>query len=269
MSEEKSLNGFVGTPQLEQQLHWNNSANVLCNYMKEQGYLDLILKNRAIIPRYVIEAVKYLNIKELDQICFPMTCFCDIPFSKVSTHMSHYGEYGIGLDKTAVLKKYTIQPVHYMNEKSALTADFREAFGSFYKTEEKFFQGSRTLLNYVASTLMFMKPIWGYENGREYVYQDECEWRYIPSTNFPKSLQLILPQSETSETGKNKYSEAIGQHPECWLQFEWSEVKYIIVPDEAAVKNTIQTIESLELDENERHMLISKIEISRRFSDDM
>mgnify|MGYP000396973394 CR=1 FL=1 len=63
-------------------LHWNLSSNVLCNYMKEQSYLDLILKNRAIIPRYVIEPVKYLAIDGLDQICFPMTCFCDIPFSK-------------------------------------------------------------------------------------------------------------------------------------------------------------------------------------------
>ena len=77
-------------------LHWNLSSNVLCNYMKEQSYLDLILKNRAIIPRYVIEPVKYLAIDGLDQICFPMTCFCDIPFSKVSVHMSRYGEYGIG-----------------------------------------------------------------------------------------------------------------------------------------------------------------------------
>ena len=51
-----------GKPELEHQLHWNNS--------------------------------------------------CDIPFSKVSTHMSRYGEYGIGLDKEAVLKNYGIQPIH-------------------------------------------------------------------------------------------------------------------------------------------------------------
>ena len=32
---------------------WKNSANVLCNYMKKIQYLEMILKNRAIIPRYV------------------------------------------------------------------------------------------------------------------------------------------------------------------------------------------------------------------------
>ena len=94
------------TPELGNRLHWNNSSNVLCNYMKEQDYLNQILMNAAIIPRYVMEPLDYLDLKDIRKICFPMTCFCDIPFSKVSTHMSHYGEYGIGLDKQTVLNKY-------------------------------------------------------------------------------------------------------------------------------------------------------------------
>lgn len=36
-------------------LHWYNSSNILCNYMREVDYLKLILDNQAIIPRYVIE----------------------------------------------------------------------------------------------------------------------------------------------------------------------------------------------------------------------
>lgn len=269
MGEFISTDSLGGIPELEPRLHWKNSSNVLCNYMKKQDFLDLILKNRAIIPRYVIEPLQYLDIKELNQICFPMTCFCDIPFSKVATHMSHYGEYGIGLDKESVLRKYRIQPVHYMNANSQLTADFREAFCTFFKTEKESYKGSHTLLNYLVSTLVFMKPIWGYENDQEYVYQDECEWRYIPADNFPKELHFILEQKETTEYAKNKYSEALEKHPECWLRFEWQEVKYIIVPDEAAVKNTIRTLLSLKLTDNEKHMLISKIEIGRRFPDNM
>ena len=252
-------------------LHWNLSSNVLCNYMKEQSYLDLILKNRAIIPRYVIESVKYLAIDGLDQICFPMTCFCDIPFSKVSVHMSRYGKYGIGLDKEAVLKKYHVQPVHYMNPDSPLAIDFKEAFSKFYKTDKKLPGDAYTLVNYLASTLMYMKPIWGIEAGtnESYVYQDECEWRYIPSNNFPENLHLILKQAETTEIGRDTYSEALKSHPESWLAFEWAEVQYIIVPDEVAERNTIHTLLSLSLEEEEKHKLISKIEISRRFSENM
>ena len=58
-------------PDLVNKLHWSNSANVLCNYMKEQRYLDLVLRNQAIIPRYVMEPIGYLGLGELKTICFP------------------------------------------------------------------------------------------------------------------------------------------------------------------------------------------------------
>lgn len=77
----------IGTPSIPDKAHWGNSANVLCNYMKEPEYLELILKNKAIIPRYVIEPLEYLGIQGLNKIAFPMTCFCDIPFAKAATHM--------------------------------------------------------------------------------------------------------------------------------------------------------------------------------------
>lgn len=265
------INNPGGTPELEGRLHWGNSSNALCNYMKEQNFLDLILKNRAIIPRYVIERLDYLDIKGLPSICLPMTCFCDIPFSKVSTHMSRYGSYGIGLNKTSVLENCRIQPIHYINDKSPLADDFKEAFRTFYKSDEVLSGNAKILLNYLVSTLAYMKPICGLEDGTpgKYVYQDECEWRYIPSDHFPKDLHLILPQSETTELGRQTYSEALVSHPECWFHFQWADVKYIIVPDEVAAKNTIGTILSLNLEPDEKHLLISKIEISARFSDDM
>lgn len=68
---EKELIG--GTTKF--QLNWTNSSNVLCNYMKEQAFLDMILRNRAIIPRYVMESVSYLGIDGLRQICFPSPSF--------------------------------------------------------------------------------------------------------------------------------------------------------------------------------------------------
>lgn len=269
---DESNEFFSVNPELGNSLHWNNSSNVLCNYMKEQDYLNLILQNAAIIPRYVMEPLDYLDLKEIRKICFPMTCFCDIPFSKVSTHMSYYGEYGIGLDKQAVLNKYRVQPIHYINGNSPIADDFREAFKA--SAAEQFTGAASTLAAYLASSLMYMKPISGFvdneDGGKDaYVYQDECEWRYIPSDNFPRELHLILKQTETTDKAKMKYSDVLKNHPECWLKFEWNDVRYIIVPDEAAVKHTIATIRTLEVDETEKDFLISKIEISRRFSDNM
>lgn len=278
MSEEKANQTeatIPGTPDFGPSLHWNNSANVLCNYMKKQEYLDLVLKNQAIIPRFVMEPVGYLGLGEIKTICFPMTCFCDILFSKVSIHMSRYGEYGIGLDKQAVLKHYRIQPIHYMNERSPLSDDFRKAFLTFYNSSEKVAEKDEILLDYLISTLMYMKPIWGQEKNKDgnleiCVYQDECEWRYIPSDHFPEELgSIILPQSRTTERARELYSEALKKHRECWLRFDWDDVRYLIVPDEEAASNTIHTIEGLELPKDKKHLLISRIEISRRFSDNM
>lgn len=263
---------LIGIPDLGNELHWNNSSNVLCNYMKKQTYLNLIIQNGAIIPRYVMEPLDYLKLETIRKICFPMTCFCDIPFSKVSTHMTHYGEYGIGLDKKAVIQKYRVQPIHYINPNSPLAEDFRNAFEISLK--EHFTGSAHILTDYLASTLMYMKPIWGLEKNEkddlaEYVYQDECEWRYIPSDHFPKELHLILRQGETTEKARSKYSNILVRHPECWLKFDWSEVRYLIVPDEVAVTNTISVIRSLKIDADQKDMLISKIEISRRFTENM
>lgn len=264
-----------GTPELENRPRWKISSNVLCNYMKKQEYLDMVLKNQAIIPRYVMEPIEYLNLGDLKKICFPMTCFCDIPFSKVGTHMSRYGEYGIGLDKVAVQERYRIQPIHYMSDNSPLTDDFRSAFLNFYGTEKRVEESVEVLLNYLLSTLVYMKPIWGQEKNKKgelerYIYQDECEWRYIPSDNFPDELgPFILPQHETTDNARDAFSAALAKHTECWLSFEWKDVRYLMVPDDAALKKTISTIESLSLSEDERHILISKIEISGRFADNM
>lgn len=265
-------NVLSGIPQLSDSRHWYNSANVLCHYVREQRFLNMILQNSAIIPRYVMEPLDYLGLKEIRKICFPMTCFCDIPFSKVSTHMTNYGEYGIGFDKTALLDKYRVQPIHYISPNSPLTDDFKEAFQISLK--EHFAGKASVLAAYLSSTLMYMKPIWRSEqdangNCTSYVYQDECEWRYIPSDNFPKELHLILRQRETTETAKIKYSNVLSKHEECWLKFEWTDVRYIIVPDEKASKNTISAIKALDIMDDEKDVLVSKIEISKHFCDNM
>lgn len=200
--------------------------------------------------------------------------FFDIPFSKVSSHMSRYGEYGIGIDKDVMLRMHRIQPVHYINSSSPLMDDFKEAFRIYYKTDKNPSEGEEKLLDYLLSTLLFMKPIWEQdikEDGvvQPYIYQDECEWRFIPSDSFPKELHLVLLPHETTEKGKNEYSEVLAKHKECWLRFEWSEVRYIIVPDESAAKRTIATILALDIGDDERYLLISKIEVSKKFSENM
>ena len=263
------LNGKLSIPKT---LQWNNSANVLCNYMKKQEYLDRIIVQKAIIPRYVAEDISYLQIDGLDAICYPMTCFCDIPFSKVSSHMSVYGKYGIGIKKVSLLAKHPVQPVHYMNDNSELTRDFTSAFETLYGKEDVA-KSAGILGDYLVSTLVFMKPIWGKQknqHGRDisYIFQDECEWRYVPSTKRIGDLPLISIDAVNNLKLKEGYNKALARHKEAWLSFEWEDVSYIIVPNEVALNHTINTICSLKCSEREKRVIISKIEISKRFSSD-
>ena len=274
--EEKEISnsGFLSLrDNIEFFPRWRNSSNVLCNYMRKKEYLERIIRMKAITPRYNIEPIDYLGIENHDRLCFPMTCFCDIPFSKVATHMSRYGEYGIGFSKESLIKQHRVQPIQYVNPDSPLACDFKDAFLAAEKNENISEGLVLTLLNYLTTTLLYMKPIYGYESNAsgEQVftnYQDECEWRYIPSS-FPENLELIIGQDRATSTTKETYSDALANHSECWIDFDWDDVIYLIVPDEAAAKDIIKTIMELELSLQEKYLLISKIEISKHFTENM
>ena len=53
------------------------------------------------------------------------------------------------------------------------------------------------------------------------------------------------------------------------FQFEWQDVRYILVPDEEAARKTIGTINSLPILDEEKYELMTKIEISSRFADNL
>lgn len=95
--------------------------------MKKPGYLVECLRDMALKPRYVEERLGYLNLDAFPGFAFPMTCFCDIPLSKAEGHMKLYGHYGIALSKSRCMRR-NVQPIMYLNEKSALARDFKAAF---------------------------------------------------------------------------------------------------------------------------------------------
>lgn len=252
---------------------WKNSASVLCNYMPKIEYLEMILKNGAIIPRYYMEHVEYLGIPELPVIAYPMTCFCDIPFGKVSTHMKTYGHFGIGLKKERCIEDNGLQPVHYINPDSPFFRDFKEAFHKNFYAAERLPAEQEYLADFLLTTLLYIKPIRGFmdRDGRAkgYVFQDEWEWRFIPAVPGTEELPLILRQEYTSKKTCDIFSEVLQNHEEYWLKFKTGDVRYLIVPGEEDAKELIRFIRTLELEDEEKFLLISKIEISQQFGEDL
>lgn len=251
---------------------WSNSANILCNYMQKEEYLISALKNKGITPRYCIENIEYLNIEGLNKIAFPMTCFCDIPLAKAKSHMERYGKYGIAFDKAKMINKFKIQPIHYINSESNLCKSFSKTFSNNYGITREDDDMFELLRNNLTTSLLYMKPLSGQDKFKDQVeirnFQDECEWRYIPFDNFPDSLSFILV-NDANEPTKEECNKVLMKHPKTRINFEWEDIRYLIVQDDASRKDIINAIVNLEILEEEKYNLISKIEVSDRFSKDL
>ena len=205
------------------------SANTLFHFMKELEYLEFILKRGAIVPRYCIEAINYLNIRNVSQafqkVAILQKCFCDIPFHKLAdtfsvvgvgeafeslkpaekseieknnTHFAYYGEYAIAFSKSWGEQK-KLQPVHYLNAGSQFTKDFSSLFGEAFSRDELPDIYAQDILN----RLVYIKPLRGImqrsvkrEDESSITveiyknFHDEREWRFVPSGDILAPLHL-------------------------------------------------------------------------------
>lgn len=195
---------------------YTQSANTLFHFMKKKDYLEEILKNCALIPRYCVEDVEYLDIivgdKTFDRIAILQKCFCDIHFhkladtfearvidedenllsdeekreiAKTNTHMDYYGEFAIAFSKEWG-EKNGLQPVNYLNKDSAYTMNLKELFNKVINSDDV----EDLYADDVIERLSFIKPLRGkmgrtLSSGKKVnLYKnfcDEREWRYVPS----------------------------------------------------------------------------------------
>ena len=275
-SQEASTKGTIATGPVEipednnvsEQLESVTSANILCNYMTKIEYLKEVIRNMAFIPRYVEENLEYLNVQDLHTIAFPMTCFCDIPLTKVKSHMGVYGDYGVAIKKNVCIER-DVQPILYLNNSARLKNDLSEALSKLLH-EDPITPEWRILPDTMLSVLLYSKPIVGYMSRDEWdkphrlLFKDECEWRYIPSV--PEDMPLIIPQDDNTKKGRKYYSKALARDKSTWFSFQVDEIEYIIVPNEAAAIEMISAIRSMKgKSQTDKHKLISKIEIADKF----
>ena len=256
-------------------LEWHTSANILCNYMREPEYLRKAIKNLALYPRYFEERLDYLEIPERESITFPMLCFCDIPLSKVGLHMKNYGQYGIALNKHSCLKK-DIQPILYVNRQSRFCHDFATALRKAFSSNTPINPEWIELPNALLEQLLYTKPIDGFMRRNDdkplnrFLFQDECEWRYIPQDLG--ELSLFIPPNYNNDKGKNMYSNILSKNIGSWFKFSIEDIEYIIVPDDIQAQKLIAYISRMRNFRDEgcwkmkdKQILISKIEVANKF----
>ncbi|WP_288586023.1 MULTISPECIES: abortive infection system antitoxin AbiGi family protein [Lysinibacillus] len=250
------------------------SANVLFKFMNKLQYIKDILLKKAIIPRYYEEKLDYLNIDGIDKIAIPMSCFCDIHLNKLVPHMLNYGSYGIGLSKEWGIKQ-GIQPIQYLNPNSNLCKDFSEIFTNAFKISPTERDKVQKYNNYLLHDLFYMKPLEGemlISGGKSVKrnFHDEKEWRFIPNfENVDTELPLVISQEFMNPKSYYTYSEAIRQCTDLWLNFEFEQIKHIIVSHEEERRELIEfVIENKIGDGYEQYLLLSKVIVFDELKED-
>lgn len=244
------------------------SANSLFHFVEKYSYLEGILKNKSLPLWYVEEDMRYLQLPQIPKVIIPMKCFCDINLHKMQPHMEYYGYYGVAFSKEWGVNK-SIQPIHYINNQSDLAKQYKTSLLASLNADNN---ADKNLKNYLASHMMYIKPISGYQKKKgeskatEKYFLDEAEWRYVfdmSKLNIPGCKQLFV--GETNDKC-DRFNEALLSLNK-GLNYEYSDLKYIIVNSEKDYYKVIKLIDDLDLDRFEKYKLSSKIlvwENSRR-----
>ena len=262
-------------------------SNSLFHFTPKEEYLLDILEN-GFWPRYCSEDIEWVIpkdfknelekqeednslktlIKELiksniSSIAYPMSCFCDIPLSKITAHTDFYGGFGLGMTKEWGIRK-RLNPIFYLSDNSIipnLIQSFllKTAPIDFWKS----IQSEKTNQNTIIQLMKFLKPLRGKMkvNGKEVTknFDEECEWRYAPASDennlFPNFLPNFLANNEELQDS-NIVTKKVAS-----LNFEPSDIKYIFVPEDSNIPTIINKINTIftNYPEHERLLLLSKV----------
>lgn len=245
-------------------VHSEQFSDCLYNFSKTPERIFEALRCSGFTLNYVVEDFTYLNINSLDRIAFPMICFCDILMEqhRILPHIKFYGGYGIGLSKRWGLRR-GVQPVHYLIPDSPFSSDLKEAYRAAESiiNNSTYDASSQTLSDFILTTLAYVKPT--YSDDEKRCFEDECEWRFLPS-DLP-DLPTAIPSP--SESTLRNYRGTLWRPQTYLLKFALSDITDLIVPNEREVDSLLGLINELPSDSQEDAMekerLKTKIRIVR------
>lgn len=209
--------------------HFTNSANNIIRIIK-YGFE----------PRFCLEEFgpEFIIWKTIgDEISIPMTCFCDLPLSKIAEHLEFYGSYGIGLSKEWGQQK-GLSPLTYVHENSTQLSYMRQVGVSIFNIFNKIDIEKTTMSDNPIVALFelsaFYKPytgkMWRINKYVDKRFYDECEWRYVPFLNSDKNVYRLSKDEFLNDIKREYENEFIAK--KFALKFLYSDIKYLIVKKE-------------------------------------
>lgn len=268
--------GEVTEKQEETNIHIPSKiqADTLFNFVTQPQYLIRYLQLKRIPPRYCIEEIGYLDIPQVKKIGIPMKCFCDIKISDMEEHMQWYGYYGIAFSKEWGMNK-GIQSVQYINVKSELKKEFANSFQASLEGKDSL-EGSleAKLKTFMVNELMYYKPYDGKMKNRitgdleSKCLADECEWRFVPDVTQLGYQQIYIVEEMMSTDFFDRLSDSMEDIPEVGLEFEYSDIKHIIIESKEDLLKLIDVIQNLDIEDQDKYELISKLIIWESVKED-
>ena len=238
-------------------VHSQQYSDNLYHFDKGPDRIVSALTRRGLTLNYVVEDLSFLGVEQIGKVAFPMICFCDIVPEKnrLKPHMDQYGSYGIGLSKNWG-RKNGVQPVHYILPTSPYARDFSQAIiAAFSAIDSLDTEPANTLCDFLVTNLAFAKPLWGSNNGTNYCFEDECEWRFIPS-DIATGMPRFLP--EPKDEMLDNYRRTLWMPSTYLLSFSYGDVSDIFVP-EGEASSLLKAINELDATQEEKRVLKTKV----------
>jgi len=204
----------------------------LFHFTNTLAVLKLIL-NKGIEPRFCLEDIYWLDVFNDSHMAFPMSCFCDIPLSRLSEHTDFYGNYGIGLTKDWGLKN-KLNPVVYTPTNGTVQNVTKYMLNQYFTEKDSNKKKENTQKAYDLLTLV--KPIKGkmYNGGQliEKEFYQENEWRFVPPGQQTISKNDFEKEKDKSNKKMLKYT----------LKFLPNDIRYIFVKSDNDIPELVDFI---------------------------
>lgn len=242
------------------------SANTLFHFTRDFDTLLRILETK-FYPRMCLEQpiMPQLPLR----LAVSMVCFCDIPLSQISEHVSKYGRYAIGVKKAWAVQQ-GVTPVLYVHENSLIPRTILQEMTEIARNGQNGQAAQLQRMTRYVDTVCMMKPYSGYDEraGHEVRYYDEREWRYVPQRQTSGQFRYLLEDLFKQDAVRQKID---AENEQFGLNFTPDVINYLIVDREDEILTLKQRIEKIKGDFPHRsvELLSTRILSMERIQEDV
>ncbi|MBD0725823.1 hypothetical protein B6A10_11575 [Flavobacterium sp. L1I52] len=234
------------------------SSNTLFHFTNSAERIISILKN-GFAPKFCLEELGYdlfFSKDSKSESAVPMTCFCDLPLSKIDRHLQFYGSYGIGLSKDWG-KKNGLTPLTYIHDNSTqikYLMQLGQLIGGASATATASGSNAFKDLPMEENPLValfelsgFYKPysgqMWRINTYVDKRFYDEREWRYVPFLKVEDGHYRLTKEEFLNDIKRASANDTIAK--DFSLKFKSEDVKYIIVNKENEMIALFDALDSM------------------------